>query len=133
MKPLVNQETNQDVNAYIAAVANAKRRADAEIMLQLIKEVTHLEPKIWGKSIIGFGKYKYKRKDGSEHEWFNVGFSPASAHTSVYLMYDVNEEQELLQKLGPHRTGKGCLYIKKVANVDLDVLKQLIAKSNRWS
>ena len=94
MKPLVNQETNQDVNAYIAAVANAKRRVDAEIMLQLIKEVTHLEPKIWGKSIIGFGKYKYKRKDGSEHEWFNVGFSPASAHTSVYLMYDVNEEQE---------------------------------------
>ncbi|MEL6277089.1 MAG: DUF1801 domain-containing protein [Bacteroidota bacterium] len=107
-------------------------KADSRQLLEILKEITGEEPKIWGTSIVAFGKYKYQRKNGEEYEWFNVGFSPGKAHLSLYMMYDINEEQELLAQLGPHRTGKGCLYIKKLECVDLGVLKQLLAKSDRW-
>ncbi len=131
-KSLANTETNKSVPDFIDAVSNKTRQADSRVLLEVLKELTGKEPKIWGVSIIGFGKYSYQRKNGDEYEWFNVGFSPGKAHMSVYLMYDVNSEPELLQKLGPHKTGKGCLYIKKLEDIDLDVLKQLLAKSDRW-
>ncbi len=131
-KTLVNTETDRDVNEFIEAVKNKRRKEDAKVLLELMKSVTGVEPKIWGVSIVGFGKYKYQRKNGDEFEWFNVGFSPASAHSSVYVMFDINEEQELLEQLGPHKTGKGCLYIKKLEDVNLDVLRKLVEKSNRW-
>ena len=131
-KTLVNTETDRDVDEFIEAVKNNRRKADAKQLLQMMKDITGKEPKIWGTGIIGFGKYKYQRKNGDEFEWFNVGFSPASAHTSVYLMYDINEEQKLLEKLGPHKTAKGCLYIKKLEDVDLKILGQMIEKSDRW-
>ena len=132
MKKLVNSETDKNVDEFIANISNKKRKADSEQMLEIMKKITGKEPKIWGVSIVGFGKYSYKRKNGDEFEWFNVGFSPAKAHLSVYVMYDINEEKELLEKLGNHKTGKGCLYIKSLADVDLEVLKQLISKSNKW-
>ena len=132
MKKLANTETDKNVDDFIDAVKNKKRKADAKALLEIIKKITGKEPKIWGVSIVGFGKYSYKRKNGEEYEWFNVGFSPASAHLTLYLMYDINEEQELLKQLGPCRTGKGCLYIKSLADVDLKVLKKLIKKSDRW-
>ena len=132
MKKLVNAETNKSVSDFIAAIANKKRKADSEKLLEVIREITGKEPKIWGVSIIGFGKYSYKRKNGEEYEWFNVGFSPGKAHLSIYVMYDINEEKELLEALGKHKTGKGCLYIKSLEDVDLDVLKKIIAKSDRW-
>lgn len=133
MKKLVNTETDKDVGEFIASIQNQKRKTDSLELLEIIREITGKEPKIWGISIIGYGKYKYKRKNGEEYEWFNVGFSPGKAHLSVYLMYDVNQEEELLSKLGKHRTGKGCLYIKSLADVDIEVLKKLISKSDRWS
>ncbi len=133
MKKLVNTETDKDVGEFIASIQNQKRKTDSLELLEIIKGITGKEPKIWGVSIIGYGKYKYKRKNGEEYEWFNVGFSPGKAHLSVYLMYDVNQEEELLSKLGKHRTGKGCLYIKSLADVDIEVLKKLISKSDRWS
>ena len=132
MKKLVNSETNKSVPDFIDAITNKRRQADSRKLLEIIQDITGKEPKIWGVSIIGFGKYKYQRKNGDEYEWFNVGFSPGKAHLSIYLMYDVNEKQELLQKLGPHKTGKGCLYIKKLEDIDIAVLKELIEKSNRW-
>lgn len=131
MKKLVNSETDKDVNEFIDNVSNKKRKADAEVLLAMMKEITGKEPKIWGTSIIGFGKYIYKRKNGDEFEWFNVGFSPAKAHSSIYLMFDLQEEK-LLEKLGEHKCGKGCLYIKNLEKVDKKILKQLIAKSDRW-
>ena len=133
MKKLANIETDQDVNAFIEAIPNQKRKADAKVLLALIKEVKELEPKIWGKSIVGFGKYKYQRKNGDEFEWFNVGFSPGRAHITLYLMYDINKEVKLLNKLGEHKTGKGCLYIKNLENANMKVLEELIFKSDRWS
>ncbi len=132
MKTLVNTETNKNVEQFIEAIENKKRKSDSRILLNLIKEITGLEPKIWGISIIGFGKYKYKRKNGEEYEWFHVGFSPGKSHLSVYLMYDINQETELLKKLGPHRCGKGCLYIKSLEDINIDILHLLIAKSDRW-
>ena len=131
-KKLANTETDRDVGEFIEAIANKKRKADAKVLLEIIKEVTGLEPKIWGVSIVGFGKYTYKRKNGDEFEWFHVGFSPGKAHLTIYVMYDINEEQELLNALGNHRAGKGCLYIKKLEEVNVDVLKKIIGKSNRW-
>lgn len=132
MKSLVNSETDKSVPDFIANISNKKRQADAQELLTIMTTLTGKEPKIWGVSIVGFGKYTYQRKNGDEYEWFNVGFSPAKAHLSVYLMFDVNEEKELLQQLGPHKTGKGCLYIKRLEQIDIEVLKQLIIKSDRW-
>ena len=132
MKKLVNSETNKDVNEFLEGVTNKKRKSDSFQLLEIIKDITGKEPKIWGKSIIGFGKYKYQRKNGDEFEWFNVGFSPAKAHLSVYLMFDIEKEQELLSQLGEHRHGRGCLYIKSLEKIDLNILKKLITKSDRW-
>lgn len=132
MKTLANVETDQDVGEFIEAVANKKRKADSKILLDLMQKVTDKVPKIWGVSIIGFGKYTYQRNNGDEFEWFNVGFSPGKAHLTVYVMYDINEEKELLDQLGPYKAGKGCLYIKSLADVNLEALKKIVAKSDRW-
>ncbi len=131
-KKLVNSETEKSVPAFIDSVDNPVRQADARVLLDVFKEVTGKEPKIWGQKIIGYGKYSYQRKNGDEFEWFNTGFSPGKANMTVYVMYDINSEQELLKQLGPHKTGKGCLYIKKLEQVDMDILKKIIAKSDKW-
>ena len=132
-KALANTETNKSVPDFLNAIANKRRQADSRELLKVIQDITGKEPKIWGVSIIGFGKYKYQRKNGDEFEWFNVGFSPGKAHLTIYVMYDINEEQDLLQKLGTYKTGKGCLYIKKLENIDMEVLKTIISKSDRWN
>ena len=131
-KKLVNSETNKNVNEFIEAVQNKKRKADAKVLLEVMKEVTGKEPKIWGTSIVGFGKYSYQRKNGDEFEWFNVGLSPGKAHLTVYVMYDIGQETELKEKLGKHSNGKGCLYIKKLEDIDMKVLKKMIKKSDKW-
>ena len=131
-KRLANTETDKSVPGFIDSITNKKRQSDSRKLLQIIQDITGKEPKIWGVSIVGFGKYKYQRKNGEEFEWFNVGFSPGKAHLSIYVMYDLNEEQELLEKLGPHKNGKGCLYIKNLEKIDISVLKKIIAKSDKW-
>ena len=130
-KSLVNAQTDKDVNEFIENVQHKQRKADAKVLLEVMKEITDEEPKIWGVSIIGFGKYAYQRKNGEEYEWFTVGFSPGKAHLSVYLMFDLTVEP-LLEKLGPHKNGKGCLYIKKLSNIKMPILKKLISKSKKW-
>lgn len=132
-KNLVNTETDRSVPDFINAIANKRRQSDSRQLLELVKEITGKAPKIWGVSIIGFGKYKYQRKNGDEFEWFNVGFSPGKAHLTIYVMYDINEEQELLKQLGPYKSGRGCLYIKKLEDINIDALKKIIAKSHKWS
>ncbi len=130
-KTLVNTETDKDVSAFIENVKHKQRKEDSKVLLQLMKEITNVEPKIWGVSIIGFGKYTYARKNGEEYEWFTVGFSPGKAHLSIYLMFDLTVEP-LLDKLGPHKNGKGCLCIKKLSDIKIPILKKLIAKSKKW-
>lgn len=131
-KTLANTETNKSVPDFLDSIANKRRQADSRVLLSLVEEITGKPAKIWGVSIIGFGKYTYQRKNGEEYEWFNVGFSPGKAHLTVYVMYDINSEPQLLEELGPHKAGKGCLYIKKLEDVNLDALKKIIAKSDKW-
>ena len=131
-KKLVNSETDRDVDEFIAEVTPQYRQEDSKVLIEIMEDITGHPPKIWGVSIVGFGKYSYQRKNGDEYEWFNVGFSPGKSRLSIYLMYDINEEKELLAQLGKHSTGKGCLYLKKLADIDLEVLKEMIRKSNRW-
>jgi len=128
-KTLVNTESDRDVNEFIEAVKNKHRKEDSKVLLQIMNEITGVEPKIWGVSIVGYGKYSYQRKNGDEYEWFNVGFSPGSKHMSIYVMYNLEKEAKLLDQLGPHSKGRGCLYIKKLEDVDLDVLRKIIGKS----
>ncbi len=131
-KKLVNTETNANVLEFLNQVENTQRREDALKLLDLMKEITGKEPKLWGKNIIGFGKYSYQRKNGDEFEWFNVGFSPGKTNLTVYVMYDINQEQHWLKQLGRHKTGKGCLYLKKLEEVNIEVLSKIIAKSDKW-
>lgn len=131
-KTLANAETDRSVDEFIDGIANKKRQADSRELLEMVKKITGKEPKIWGVSIVGFGKYSYQRKNGDEFEWFNVGFSPGKAHLTVYVMYDLTQETELLEELGNHKKGKGCLYIKSLADVNLNALKKIIARSDKW-
>ena len=131
-RTLVNSETDRDVNEFIEAIKNKKRQADSKIMLNLIRSIKGVEPKIWGVSIVGFGKYSYQRKNGDEYEWFNVGFSPGSKHLTLYVMFDLSQEDKLLNELGEHSIGKGCLYIKSMDKIDQNILKKLIQKSDKW-
>ena len=132
MKKLVNRPTRKSVAKFIDSIENNRRREDSKILLEVMNKITGQKPRIWGVSIVGYGKYKYKRKNGDEFEWFNVGFSPGKTHLTVYVMYDINSEQKLLDQLGTHKTGKGCLYLKKLDDIDLEVLEKIISKSHKW-
>lgn len=112
----------------IAGVADRTRREDAEKLLVWFEEVTGLEPKMWGTGIIGFGRYRYKYESGREGEYFLTGFSPRKATTTVYILpgYRFGEMQGKLDRLGPHKLGKSCLYIKKLADIDLAVLREIV-------
>ena len=130
-KTLANTETDQDVHEFLEAVTPKRRKEDSKLLVELMEQITGKPPKIWGKSIVAFGKYTYQRKNGEEYEWFNVGFSPGKSRLSLYFMFDLTQEP-LLDKLGPHDKGKGCLYLKNLEQVNMDVLKEMIRKSDRW-
>ncbi|WP_431157683.1 DUF1801 domain-containing protein [Winogradskyella poriferorum] len=131
MAGLATKETNKSVEGFINAVDSKSKQDDSRVLLKLIEEVTGYKPKVWGDNfIIGFGKYKYKRKQGKEeYEWFNVGFAPRKTKITIYLTFDINKEQELISKLGKCKWGKGCLYVNKLQDIDLNILRKLILKS----
>jgi len=114
---------------FIAGVENEQKRKDAEWMLQMMEEVTGEPAKMWGPSIIGFGTYRYVYPSGREGDWMLTGFSPRKAAMSVYLMSGVEREKEGLEKLGKHKLGKSCLYLKKLSDVDTEVLREMVASS----
>ena len=131
MAGLATQETDKSVTDYIDSIENDTKREDSKTLIKMMSEITGHEPKIWGDYyIIGFGKYKYKRKNGKEEfEWFNVGFAPRKAKMTIYLTFDISAEKELTSRLGKCKWGKGCLYVNKLTDIDLEVLRQLIIKS----
>lgn len=129
MAELKTKLTGASVDAFLAAVADEKKRQDSLAVLNLLKQVTGAEPKMWGDSIIGFGSYHYKYASGQEGDWPPVAFSPRKQNLTIYLMSSFEGREDLLQKLGRHKTGKGCLYIKKLEDIDLDVLKALVERS----
>ncbi|WP_163847230.1 DUF1801 domain-containing protein [Pseudooceanicola aestuarii] len=116
-----------DPRDFIATVENGTRRRDALALLDLFAEVTGWPPRLWGDSIIGFGRYHYRYDSGREGDFLATGFSPRKAAQSIYIMPGYGDFAPLLDRLGPHRTGKSCLYITQLARVDTDVLRQLIA------
>jgi len=122
------QPTEADPVAFITSVEHNTRRQDAESLLSLFNRVTGLEPKMWGPSIIGYGRYAYKYESGREDEFLLTGFSPRKQNLSLYIMsgYRAEHMQDRLSELGKHKTSKACLYINKLADVDLTILEDII-------
>lgn len=129
MAELKTKKNDASVNDFINGVENETRRKDAWKMMELMETVTGEKPAMWGPSIIGFGSYHYKYASGREGDWMLTGFSPRKQSTSVYLLCGFDELEDLLEKLGKYKTGKGCLYINKLADIDQGILKQMIERS----
>jgi len=126
---LKTKETDDSVIEFIESVESPKKREDAYQLLDIFTETTGYEAKMWGPSIIGFGKYHYKYKSGHEGEAPLVGFSPRKARFSLYFATGDSKREALLKNFGKHKTGKACVYINKVADIDIDILKKLITQS----
>lgn len=111
---------------FVATVEHPTRRSDAETLLDLMSKVTGWEAKMWGPAIIGFGEYHYKYESGREGDFMRTGFSPRKQNMVVYIMPGYTNYDPILDRLGKHKKGKSCLYINKLADVDLEVLEELI-------
>ena len=125
--------TNASVTAFLDAVSSEERRADGYLLLDMFKDVTKEEAVMWGPSIIGFGSYHYKYESGHEGEMCLTGFSPRSRELVLYVSAGAEYNKPLLAKLGKHRTGKSCLYIKRLADVDHEILKEIITTDYNYS
>ena len=122
-------ETDADVNSFLDSIENTRRREDAGRLLELMCEITREPPRMWGASIVGFGSYHYKYESGREGDSLRVGFSPRKQNLAVYIMPGFERFGALLAKLGKHRTGKSCLYLNKLDDVDLGVLEEIVRES----
>ena len=129
MAQLKTQKNDASVEQFLDGVANERKRQDSYAILELMQDVTGEEPAMWGTSIIGFGSYHYKYASGRENDWFLVGFSPRKQNLTLYIMSGFDEYESLLADLGKYKTGKSCLYINKLVDVDLSTLRELIEKS----
>lgn len=119
-------QTDSSPESFIASIENATRRKDAEFLLTWFKEVTGLEPKLWGPTIIGYGRYHYKYDSGREGDSLITGFSPRKSALSIYIMPGYNDFGDKLNRLGKHKIGKSCLYINKLADIDIGVLQEIV-------
>lgn len=121
--------TDASADDVIAAVADERRRADAQAALVLMREVTGVEPTVWGPSMIGFGTQPYTTADGRTREWFKVGLAPRKAALTLYGLTFYGSNEDLLDRLGKHTIGKGCVYVKRMSDIDVDVLTELVERS----
>ena len=121
--------TDVDVGTFLAGVENEVRRRDARTLVELMERVTGEAPRLWGPSIVGFGSYHYVYASGREGDMAAVGFSPRKAATTVYLVDGFEDHAELLDRLGPHSTGRPCLYLKDLSAVDLPTLEEMVRRS----
>ena len=126
---LKTKQNNADVEGFLKKVGDEKKKSDCFELLKKMKAISKEEPKMWGASIVGFGSYKYKSKSGISGEWFLIGFAPRKKNISIYLMQGFDQHKELMEKLGKFTTGKGCLYINSLKDVDNDVLEELFRRS----
>jgi len=129
MAELKTKLNDASVDQFIRSIQDERTRADCFQIVEIMKKVTKAEPKMWGTSIVGFGNYHHKYESGREGDWFITGFSPRKQNLTFYVMGGFQGHPELMEKLGKHTTGKGCLYIKKLADVDTKVLKALVTKT----
>jgi hypothetical protein len=124
------KENSASVEDFINSIDDEQKRKDSFVLLELMKKVTGAEPKMWGSSLIGFGVKRYKSPNtGREVDWFLIGFSPRKANISLHLIADFNSHTALLEKLGSHKTSVGCLYLKKLDGINLEVLEAIMVES----
>ncbi len=129
MAELKTKPTTQSVKDFIDATRDEQQRKDCRTVSRIMKRVTKANPKMWGPGIVGFGSYHYKYASGREADWFLAGFAPRKENLTLYIMSGFKKYNALLKKLGKHKIGKSCLYIKRLDDVDMDVLTQLIEDS----
>jgi hypothetical protein len=129
MSELKTQPTQESVLDFLAKVSDGRRREDCLIILELMKKATGAEPVMWGSSIVGFGRYRYRYESGREGEWPIVGFSPRKNDLTLYITPGFERYKGLMGRLGKYKTGKSCLYLKRLEDVDRSVLNELIEES----
>ena len=129
MAELKTKITKASVDKFLKGIKDEQVREDCIKIAEMMQKITKAEPKMWGTSIVGFGSYHYKGASGREGDWFLTGFSPRKQNLTLYLMGGFQENEELLASLGKYSTGKGCLYIKKLEDVNSKVLKELVNRS----
>ena len=123
--------TDADVEAFLAGLDSDRRRDEADTVISLMRDVTGEDPVMWGPSMIGFGSVHYRYATGREGDYFAAGFSPRRSALTIYLADGFTERADVLERLGPHTTGRSCLYLKRLDAVDLDVLRELVEASYR--
>jgi hypothetical protein len=126
---LKTKPTDEGVTTFLNGVEDIKKRQDCFALLQLMREAAGVEPKMWGDSVVGFGSYHYQYVSGREGDWFLTGFSPRKQNLTLYIMAGFDQYEHLLSRLGKYKTGKACLYIKKLEDVDVAVLRELVQQS----
>ena len=126
LKTKVNDASVAD---FLSSVVDEQKRKDSFEILKIMKQITKEEPKMWGSSIVGFGTYHYKGASGREGDWLQIGFSPRKQNITLYIIPGFERYQGLMKKLGKYSTGKSCLYVKRLSDVNVDVLKELITES----
>jgi hypothetical protein len=129
MAELKTRATDGDVAAFLASIEDEGRRSDAVAVCDLIARAAKAPPVMWGPAIVGFGHRTLRYPDGRETDWMAIGFSPRKASTTLYLAGGLDTYADLLADLGRHTTGKGCLYLKRLSDVDLAVLRTIVARS----
>lgn len=129
MAELKTARNRNSVSKFLNSIENTERRKDARALVSLFKEVTGERPEMWGESIIGFGRYRYQYDSGREGEWFLAGFSPRKTSLTVYVMSGFSGCEPLLTKLGKHKTGKSCLYVNRLEEIDVKVLRRIVRDS----
>jgi hypothetical protein len=132
MAELKTKLNDASVEDFLNTIEDGQKREDCFEVLKIMKQAAKAEPKMWGTSIVGFGSYHYKGASGREGDWMLTGFSPRKQNITLYIMGGFDRHNDLMKKLGKHSTGKACLYIKKLEDVDRKVLKELVAESVQW-
>ena len=125
---LKTKKNKKSVSDFLNSISNPVRKRDAKTVLKLMKDITKKKPTMWGPSIVGFGEYHYKYESGREADFLRIGFSPRKAALTLYIMPGYQDYGDLLKKLGPHSTGKACLYIRDMEEIHLPTLKKIIAR-----
>ena len=121
--------TGASVTAFIGAVDDAARRRDCREIMRMMRAATGKRPRMWGPSMVGYGSYHYRYASGREGDWFLAGFSPRKRDLTVYVIPDLRSHEDLLERLGPHRRGVCCLYLKRLDDIDRDVLRELLERA----
>jgi len=129
MAELKTRPTRASVKAFLDAIEDEDRRRECRVVMRILRQATGATPRMWGPTIVGYGTYHYRYASGREGDWFLTGFSPRARDLTVYIMTGLEEHGDLMRRLGRYRTGRSCLYLKKLADVDLEILAALVRRS----